>query len=99
MKTQRSIQQTQVMAVGGPRCGVREDQWRTPLLLPWVDQEGEALEALVSKKRDRTAGLKFPRKLMKRYLRPDAIVTDRLRSDRAALREVGGSGLHQAAAG
>ena len=35
MKTQRSIQQTQVMAVGGPRCGVREDQWRTPLPLPW----------------------------------------------------------------
>ena len=61
-----------------------------------VDQEGEALEAFVSKKRDRTAGLKFQRKLMKRYPRPDAIVTDRLRSDRAALREVGGSGLHQA---
>ena len=61
-----------------------------------VDQEGEALEAFVSKMRDRTAGLKFPRKLMKRYPRPDAIVTDRLRSDRAALREVGGSGLHQA---
>ena len=26
-----------------------------------VDQEGEALEAFVSKKRDRKAGLKFPR--------------------------------------
>ena len=33
---------------------------------------------------------------MKRYDRPDAIVTDRLRSYRAALRELGGSGLQQA---
>ena len=61
-----------------------------------VDQEGEVLEAFVSKKRDREAALKFLRKLMKRYGRPDAIVTDRLRSYRAALRELGGSGLQQA---
>ena len=54
------------------------------------------LEAFVSKKRDRKAALKFLRKLMKRYPRPDAIITDRLRSYRAALREVGGTGLHQA---
>ena len=33
---------------------------------------------------------------MKRYPRPDAIITDRLRSYRASLREAGGSGLHQA---
>ena len=64
--------------------------WRT------VDQEGEVLEAFVSKKRDREAALKFLRKLMKRYGRPDAIITDRLRSYRAALRELGGSGLQQA---
>ena len=61
-----------------------------------VDQEGEVLEAFVSKKRDRKAALKFLRKLMKRYASPDAIITDRLRSYRAALRELGGSGLHQA---
>ena len=61
-----------------------------------VDQEGEVLEAFVSKKRDREAALKFLRKLMKRYGRPDAIITDRLRSYRAALRELGGSGLQQA---
>ena len=61
-----------------------------------VDQEGEVLEAFVSKKRDRAAALKFLRKLMKRYGRPDAIITDRLRSYRAALRELGGSGLQQA---
>ena len=64
-----------------------------------VDQEGEVLEAFVSKKRDREAALKFLRTLMKRYGRPDAIITDRLRSYRAALRELGGSGLHKPAAG
>ena len=32
---------------------------------------------------------------MKPYPRPDAIITDRLRSYRAALRELGASGLHQ----
>ena len=61
-----------------------------------VDHEGEVLEAFVSKKRYREAALKFLRKLMKRYGRPDAIITDRLRSYRAALRELGGSGLQQA---
>ena len=70
--------------------GERHYLWRA------VDQEGEALEAFVSKKRDRKAALKFLRKLMKRHGRPDAIVTDRLRSYRAALRELGGSGLQQA---
>ena len=54
------------------------------------------LEAFVSKKRDRKAAAKFLRKLMKRYGRPDAIVTDQLRSYRAALCEMGGSGLQQA---
>ena len=70
--------------------GERHYLWRA------VDQEGEVLEAFVSKKRDRKAALKFLRKLMKRYPRPDAIITDRLRSYRAALRELRGSGLHQA---
>ena len=54
------------------------------------------LEAFVSNKRDRKVALKFLRKLMKRYPRPDAIITDRLRSYHAALRELVGSGLHQA---
>ena len=70
--------------------GERHYLWRA------VDQEGEVLEAFVSKKRDRKDALKFLRKLMKRYPRPDAIITDRLRSYRAALRELGASGLHQA---
>ena len=44
----------------------------------------------------RKAALKFLRKLMRRYPRPDTIVTDRLRSYRAAFGERGGSALQQA---
>jgi len=43
-----------------------------------VDHEGEVLEALV-----------FLKKIMKRYGRPHAIVTDRLRSYRAAMKLIG----------
>jgi putative transposase len=54
-----------------------------------VDHEGEVLESFVTKKRDRKAALKFLRKAMKRYGRPKVVVTDRLRSYRAAMREIG----------
>ncbi len=54
-----------------------------------VDHEGEVLEAYVTKKRDSKAALKFLRKTMKRYGHPEAIVTDRLRSYRAAMKEIG----------
>ena len=54
-----------------------------------VDHEGEVLEAFVTKRRDRKAALGFLRKAMKRYGRPEVIVTDRLRSYRAAMREIG----------
>ncbi|MEQ8898521.1 MAG: IS6 family transposase [Roseovarius sp.] len=57
-----------------------------------VDHEGEVLEAFVSRKRDRKAALKFLRKLMKRHGSADAIVTDKLRSYGAALREARVSG-------
>ena len=67
--------------------GERHYLWRA------VDHEGEVLEAYVSKRRDRKAALKFLRKSMKRYGRPEAIVTDRLRSYGAALRELGGADL------
>ncbi len=40
-----------------------------------VDHEGEVLEAFVTKKRDRQAALRFVRKAMKRYGRPQVIVT------------------------
>ena len=56
-----------------------------------VDHEGEVLEAFVSKRRDRKAALKFLRKLMKRHGPAETIVTDKLRSYGAAMRDVGNS--------
>ena len=54
-----------------------------------VDHEGEVLESFVTKRRDRKAALRFLRKAMKQYGRPEIVVTDRLRSYRAAMREIG----------
>ncbi|MEQ8694511.1 MAG: IS6 family transposase [Gammaproteobacteria bacterium] len=54
-----------------------------------VDHEGEVLESFVTKKRDRKAALAFLRKIMKRYGNPKVIVTDKLRSYRAAMKELG----------
>ena len=54
-----------------------------------VDHEGEVLEVFVTKRRDRTAALRFLRKAMKRYGCPRVIVTDRLRSYQAAMRKIG----------
>ena len=54
-----------------------------------VDHEGEVLESFVTSTRDRKAALRFLKKAMKRYGRPEVIVTDRLRSYRAAMREIG----------
>ncbi|MFZ1660950.1 MAG: IS6 family transposase [Paracoccaceae bacterium] len=54
-----------------------------------VDHEGEVLESFVTKKRDRKAALKFLKKAMRRYGRPIEIVTDRLRSYGAALKDLG----------
>ena len=54
-----------------------------------VDHEGEVLEAFVSKRRDRKAALDFLKKIMKRHGQPRAIVTDRLRSYRAAMNMIG----------
>ncbi len=54
-----------------------------------VDHEGEVLEAYVTKQRDRKAALRFLRKAIKRYGHPEAIVTDRLQSYRAAMKVIG----------
>jgi putative transposase len=66
--------------------GVQHYLWRA------VDHEGEVLEAFVSKTRDKAAALKFLRKLMKRHGRPEELVTDKLRSYGAALKEIGAEG-------
>jgi putative transposase len=54
-----------------------------------VDHEGEVLESYVSKRRDRKAASKFRRKSMKRNDQPKIIVTDKLRSYRAAMVIIG----------
>jgi putative transposase len=56
-----------------------------------VDHEGEVLESFVTKTREKKAALKFQRKAMRKHGRPEVIVTDRLRSYGAALKEIGGT--------
>ena len=56
-----------------------------------VDHEGEVLEVFATKRRDRKAALEFLRRAMKRYGQPKVIVTDRLRSYRAAMNVIGNS--------
>ena len=58
-----------------------------------VDHEGEVLESFVTTTRDKAAALKFIKKMMRRHGRTKAVVTDRLRSYGAALKEIGGADL------
>ena len=60
-----------------------------------VDHEGEVLESFITKQRNRRAALKFMRKAMKRYVRPKVIVTDKLRSYRAAMNIIGNAGRQE----
>lgn len=88
--------------------GMRSSRWRWHLdemfvkingemhyLWRAVDHEGEILESFVTKTRDKKAALKFLRKAMRRHGRPEAIVTDKLRSYNAALRDLGAAEKHQ----
>jgi putative transposase len=63
--------------------GETHDLWRA------VDHEGAVLESDVTKTRDKKAALKFLKKAMRKHGRPEVLVTDRLRSYGAALREMG----------
>ncbi len=54
-----------------------------------VDHEGEVLESFVTKTRDKKAALKFLKKAMRKHGPPEVIVTDKLRSYSAALKEIG----------
>jgi len=58
---------------------------------PWraVDHEGEVLESYVTKTRDKQAELTFLKKAMKRYGSPKTVITDRLWSYGAAMKETG----------
>ena len=64
-------------------AGEKHYLWRA------VDHEGEVLEIVTTKGRGHGAALKFPKRTMKRYGRPASIVTDRLRSYRAAMNVIG----------
>ena len=63
--------------------GERHYLWRA------VDHEGEVLESVVTKRRNRNAALKMLRKLMRRFGQPEVLVTDRFPSYKAALRDLG----------
>ncbi len=54
-----------------------------------VDYGGEVLEIFATKRGDRRAALQFLKRAMKRYGHPKVVVTDRLRSYRAAMNVIG----------
>jgi transposase-like protein len=61
-----------------------------------VDAEGEVLDVLVQSKRDKHAAIRLMRKLLKKYaMVPDRLVTDDLRSYRAAARDLGIENHHE----
>ena len=60
-----------------------------------VDAEGEVLDVLVQSKRNKHAALKLMRKLLRKYaVAPERLVTDDLRSYRAATLDLGIDHLH-----
>ena len=70
-------------------AGKRTYLWRA------VDDEGEVLEVLAQSRRNKSAALKLMRKLLKKHgYVPDQIVTDKLGSYSAALRDLGLSYIH-----
>ena len=61
-----------------------------------VDDEGEVLDLLVQRRRDKTAAVKLMRKLLKKQgFAPEVLVTDQLRSYGAAKVEMGLSARHE----
>ena len=61
-----------------------------------VDDEGEVLDLLVQRRRDARAAAKLMRKLLKKQgFAPETLVTDRLRSYRAAKTQLGLSARHE----
>jgi transposase-like protein len=75
-----------VVSIGGQRMYM----WRA------VDSEGEVLDVLIQRRRDKAAALELLRKLFKKQgFAPAVIVTDKLGSYGAALRTIGFSGQHE----
>jgi putative transposase len=75
---------------GRDDCGPAFWLWRA------VDDEGEVLDLLVQRRRDKAAAVKLMRKLLKKQgFAPDVLVTDKLRSYGAAKSEMGLSARHE----
>ena len=75
-----------VVLIGGKRMYL----WRA------VDDEGEVLDVLVQRRRDKSAAKKLMRKLLKKHgFAPSVIVTDKLRSYASAFRDIGLSARHE----
>src|SRR5260370_5440711 len=71
-------------------AGKRHWLWRA------VDSEGEILDLLVQSRRDTAAAVRLMRKLIKKQgFAPEEIVTDKLRSYSAAIRQLGLSPRHE----
>src|SRR6201995_4680023 len=61
-----------------------------------VDDEGEVLDLLVQRRRNKAAAVKLMRKLIKKQgFAPEVLVTDKLRSYGAAKSEIGLSARHE----
>ena len=61
-----------------------------------VDDEGEVLDVLVQKRRNKAAALKLLRRLLRNQgIHPETITTDKLASYSAAVRELGLKGVHR----
>ena len=76
------------VSIGGRRMYL----WRA------VDQNGEVLDVLVQAKRDKQAACRLLRKLLKKHaIAPRTIVTDKLQSHAAAIRELDLTGTHHQA--
>jgi transposase-like protein len=75
-----------VVRIGGNRLYL----WRA------VDDEGEILDILVQRRRNKAAARKLMRKLLKKHgFAPTVIVTDKLRSYSSAFRDIGLSARHE----
>ena len=67
-----------------------DDLWRA------VDDEGEVLEVLIQRQRNKAAASKLIRKLLKKHgFAPTRVTTDKLRSYGAAFKEIGLSADHE----
>ncbi|WP_413992301.1 IS6 family transposase [Labrys okinawensis] len=75
-----------VLTIAGKRVWL----WRA------IDSEGEVLDLLVQTRRNTVAAIRLMRKLLrKQRFTPEVIITDRLRSYGAAIRELGLSARHE----